>query len=639
MKYSIRRLASALLLGFFVSGVAMAETSSVQIAWRLLDYIAVDYTEAVSEGKVINAAEYAEMKEFANSAKARIEALPSQEGKAVLVERCIALQAAIESKAAPVEVARMARALAAALIERYPVPLAPTAPPDLGRGAELYSEYCASCHGVTGDGRGPAAAGLDPPPIAFTDKVRASERSVFALYQVIEQGIDGTSMPSFASLAVQDRWALALYAGTFAYPANLAADGEHIWQSDASLRASTNLQKLVGTTPAALASELGGEQADAVTAYWRHHPAAVVATSPGSLALARQRLAESLAAYAREDRKAAADLALSAYLDGFEPVEPVLATRDSKLMLQIEEAMAALRSDIAKGTAPAAVNARVTTLDKLFAQAEAALAANRSSASADFVGAFTILLREGLEALLIVVAMIAFLRKADRQEVLPYVHGGWIVALIAGCATWVLATRVLAIGGASRELMEGFGSLLAALVLLWVGIWMHGKSQAEAWQRYIREHVTRALGRGSAWFLFGLSFLVVYREVFETILFYAAIWEQGHDKAVVGGAVSAVVVLGVVAAAMMRFSRRLPIGKFFGYSSILIAVLAVVLMGKGVAALQEAGYLPVSLLPSVPRIDVLGISPTIQSIAAQLVIALLLVVGFVYTRRAASRGE
>jgi high-affinity iron transporter len=626
-------------VGLFVSGVALAEASSVQIAWRLLDYIAVDYTEAVSEGKVINTAEYAEMQEFASSAKSRIDALPPHEGKAVLVEQGVALQAAIESKAAPQQVASLARALAAALLERYPVQLAPTTSPDLARGARLYSEYCSSCHGPMGDGHGPAAIGLDPAPIAFTDKARASQRSVFALYQVIEQGIDGTSMPSFGSLASQDLWALAFYAGTFAYPQDLVESGARLWKSDAALRQRTDLEKLIGTTPASLATSVGGEQADAITAYWRHHPEAVVATTPGSLSLARQRLAESLEAYARGERKVASDLALSAYLDGFEPVEPVLTARDSKLMVQIEAAMAALRADISEGVPAAEVNARAAALDTLFARAEAALAADRSSASADFVGAFTILLREGLEALLIVVAIIAFLRKADRKEQLPYVHGGWIVALVAGLATWVLATRVLAIGGASRELMEGFGSILAALVLLWVGIWMHGKSQAEAWQRYIREHVSRALSRGSAWFLFGLSFLVVYREVFETILFYAAIWEQGHNQAVLGGAASAVVVLAAVAAAMMRFSRKLPIGKFFAYSSILMAVLAVVLMGKGVSALQEAGYLPVSLLANVPRVDLLGISPTTESIAAQAGIALLLVVGFFYSGRTASHAK
>src|SRR3546814_10636427 len=93
-------------------------------------------------------------------------------------------------------------------------------------------------------------------------------------------------------------------------------------------------------------------------------------------------------------------------------------------------------------------------------------------------------------------------------------------ALVTGVQTCALPiSYVIGISGASRELTEGFGSLIAAVVLLSVGIWMHGKAQADQWQRYIREKLSRALSRQSAWFLFGLAFIVVYREVFETILF------------------------------------------------------------------------------------------------------------------------
>src|SRR3546814_18663929 len=100
---------------------------------------------------------------------------------------------------------------------------------------------------------------------------------------------------------------------------------------------------------------------------------------------------------------------------------------------------------------------------------------------------------------------------------MPYVHGGWIGALVAGGATWLAATYLIDISGASRELTEGFAALFAAAVLVSVGIWMHGKSQADAWQRYIREKLSPALSRGSMWFLFLLAFVVVYREAFETV--------------------------------------------------------------------------------------------------------------------------
>ena len=233
--------------------------------------------------------------------------------------------------------------------------------------------------------------------------------------------------------------------------------------------------------------------------------------------------------------------------------------------------------------------------------------------------------------------MIAFLRKADRPEALRYVHGGWVSALAAGALTWVVATYAIGISGASRELTEGFGSLFAAVILLAVGIWMHGKAQANHWQRYIREKMSRALSGGSGWFLFGLAFVVVYREVFETILFYAALSTQGNNAMLMAGATSAVAVLGFIAWAMLRYSRTLPIAQFFRYSSWLMAGLTVVLAGKGVAALQEAGIIDIAPLVSVPRLSVLGLFPTWQSVLAQLLMVAAIVVGFAYNRQRVSR--
>jgi high-affinity iron transporter len=249
----------------------------------------------------------------------------------------------------------------------------------------------------------------------------------------------------------------------------------------------------------------------------------------------------------------------------------------------------------------------------------------------------TILLREGLEALLIVVAMIAFLKKADRVEALPYVHGGWIVALLAGGATWAAATWLIAISGASRELTEGFGSLIAALVLISVGVWMHGKSKGDAWSAYIKEKMSNALSKRSAWFLFLLAFVVVYREVFETILFYAALWSQGAHLAIVAGGGAAAVGLLAVAWLLLRYSARLPIGKFFSYSSLLIAVLAVVLTGKGVASLQETGLIDIRPAAGVPRLELLGLFPTWESVIAQIVVLAVLIVGFRLTGRSTEK--
>ena len=641
---ALRRLVrrtTALLAAFLclvgISGVAWADTANVQTAWRLLDYMAVDYGGAVSQGKVTSASEYAEMTEFAASVSARLSTLPSTPAREKLIEGAGRLQGVIAAKGAPEEVARLAHGLAADLLKAYPVPLAPAKAPDLARGAALFAQNCASCHGVTGDGHGPDAAKLKTPPIAFTDAERARQRSPFALYQVIDQGIDGTPMQSFSDLPSEDRWALAFYAGHFAFPDALVAEGERLWKSDARLRgAIPDLTTLAGLTPETLAKTFGPAKADAVIAFLRRHPDAVIQKAPGSLAVAREKLAQSLSAYRSGDRHAAQELALSAYLDGFEPLEPVLTARDATLMGHIESAMGEFRASIQQGQPVDDIATRVQVLNGLFDDADAALSPDAASSASTFLGAFTILLREGLEALLIVVAMIAFLRKAERPEVLPYVHGGWIGALAAGAATWAIATYVIGISGASRELTEGFGSLFAAVVLLSVGIWMHGKAQADQWQRYIREKMSRALSQQSAWFLFGLAFIVVYREVFETILFYAALWTQGNGGMMLGGAGSAVLLLGLIAWAMLRYSRDLPIGKFFAYSAWLMAILTIVLAGKGVSALQEAGIVDIAPLDGGARISMLGIFPTWQSMGAQLLTLVAVIAGFYFNRHRAA---
>ena len=371
-------------------------------------------------------------------------------------------------------------------------------------------------------------------------------------------------------------------------------------------------------------------------AYLRAHPEAVSQTGgTGSLGTARALLEQSLAAYRQGAVDRAEDLALAAYLEGFEPVEALLNARDSGLVAEVERAMGELRAAIGREAPEADVAARIARLDGLFDRAEQAIAPEAGSATSTFLGAFAILLREGLEALLIVIAMITFLVRAERRELLRFVHAGWIGALVAGVVTWWAASRLITISGADREIAEGFGALLAAFILLFVGVWMHGKSQAGAWQIYVRDKLDKALTRNSGWFLFTLSFVAVYREVFETIIFYAALGAQGEGLALVGGIAVAAVLLAVIAWAMLRYSRRLPIAKFFQYSAVLIAILAVVLAGKGVAALQEAGLIDVTPLAGFPRSELIGLYPTLETLAAQLVMALLLAVGFYRANRAA----
>ncbi|WP_231734325.1 cytochrome c/FTR1 family iron permease [Lysobacter gilvus] len=628
----------ALAVGLGTVQAAETPGANPRQTWQLLDYVAVDYAGAVQAGQVVAPAEYAEMREFAGTVRIQLAALPTTPAQPALLAQADRLIAAVEAKAEARDVATLAHQLADALLKSYPIAAAPTMPPDLARAAPLYAQQCAGCHGASGRGDGPVAASLNPPPINFTDAERAARRSPLALYQAISQGIQGTAMTGFTGLSDADRWALAFYVGGLAYPQEARAKGEALWRDNAALhRQLPTLESLTRTSEADLASSLGqAQQAQAIVAYLRSQPQAVTAHAPGPtggpFALARQRLADSVQAFAAGDATQAKALALSSYLDGVEPVEPTLAARDRARMRQIETAMSAYRAQLGRNTPATEVTRQADQITVLFDRAEKVLQDSHTDSTTAFLGSFTILLREGLEALLIVIGMIAFLRKAERREVLPYVHAGWVGALLAGVVTWAIATYLVGVSGANREVTEGLSALFAAVVLLIVGIWMHQKSLAGRWQQYLHAKMSAALTRRSAIFLFSLAFIAVYREVFETILFFIAMWSEHNGGAIVAGLVAGSAALAAIAYWMLRVSKRLPIGQFFSISSLLIAVLAVVLVGKGIAALQEAGWVGQALV-AVPRIDWLGVYPSWQSLLAQLAVAVIAAGGFYFNAR------
>jgi len=225
----------------------------------------------------------------------------------------------------------------------------------------------------------------------------------------------------------------------------------------------------------------------------------------------------------------------------------------------------------------------------------------------------------------VVAALGAFLVKTGHPGSMRYLHYGWVGALVLGFLTWLASVSLIRISGASREITEGVAALLATAVLFYVGFWLHDKTNAAQWKTFIENNVRKALGAGTLWGLAGLSFIAVYREIFETILFYQALWVQTDEAGksmALSGFGTGVAVLAILAWLIMRYSARLPLRQFFSVTGILMFVLALVFAGKGVAALQEAGYIPVSPV-NFPRIDLLGIYPNLQGLMLQLGLLLL----------------
>jgi high-affinity iron transporter len=216
---------------------------------------------------------------------------------------------------------------------------------------------------------------------------------------------------------------------------------------------------------------------------------------------------------------------------------------------------------------------------------------------------------------------------------LPYLHAGWGGALALGGITWWVSTYVFEIGGANRELTEGLTALLAAVVLVYVGFWLHGKTNAKRWREFVEKKIKGALTGRALWALTLVAFLAVYREVFETVLFYQALWMQtaeGEQASVWGGIGVGLGVLVVLGMLILRFSVRLPLKPFFAVNSAIMFILAVAFTGHGVAALQKTGWIPSDTLAALPSVELLGIYPTVETTVAQLLVGGL--VAFIYLR-------
>ena len=594
-------------------------------ALHLIDYIGADYPPTVENGKVIDETEYREQLEFLAVLKGLITDLPQRPERDELVQGVNALQTAIEQREDGTAVAREARQLGAKLAVAYEVSQAPAITPDPTRGAPLYAQHCSVCHGETGAGDGPASVGMTPPPANLRDARRLDRLSLYAIYNTLGLGVEGTDMPSFADqLDERQRWDLATYIAGLSADPN-AAKADKIY----------NLADLARQTPnEVLAAE--GPEATATFRAQRAQPPQVKRGPAQLLDYTSATLDKSLAAYRAGDREQAYDLSVAAYLEGFELVESSLDNVDANVRKNTEKALMAYRQSLQDGLPIEQVEQRLETAKALLKESAGLLGSDGLSWTLSYVSGLLILLREGLEAILVLAAILAFLRNTGQQSAVRSVNVGWGLALVAGLATWALAAYVIDVSGAQRELLEGCTALFASVMVLWLGVWMHDRRHAAAWQDYIKSSLVSGGGR------FGfaiLAFFSVYRELFEVILFYETLWLQagpaGHNAVLAGGATALVLLMGL-AWIILRGSAKLPLALFFSINAALLCALSVVFAGHGVKALQEAGIFgtrPVAFFD----FDWLGIHADAYSLSAQAVAILAIIVLYSRSKMAEKR--
>ncbi|MCB9709391.1 MAG: FTR1 family protein [Myxococcales bacterium] len=604
---------------FSMVSLCHAQEPVAQQILGIVSYIEGDYRLAVDErSNVLHEAEYQEQKLLLDQAKSL---LPSEADD--LAGQFRKLSVLIERKAPPNEVQAQCKDIKAALMQRFAINLAPPPPSEWQHAAQLYrNEGCIACHGVSGQADGPQSASLNPSPSNFRDSEIMQDISPLRAYHAITHGVQGTSMVGFSRLSEADRWALARYIVAWRHSARHAERGKTLVikepqalpTEESAVYQSDN--ELTETIARSLSRPT--DQRD-VIAYIRR---SVEFRQGGpDFSLFRAQLVAGQAAYdARAYAKAKAHF-IAAYLEGFEPYEAALSLRVPEQVRRVEKAMLELQQ-----------LARVPGNQSKLAQATARLKRmvagfehTPSSTGTAFWAALLIALREGVEAVLLIAVLLGMAHKRDEPGLVRWIHGGWLSATALGVLTWFVLGDLLS--GTTRELAEGIVALAAAVMLLGVTHWMLGQLTAKRWVGFLMRWWEQSSGSiSSRAAIFVLSFVSVYREAFEVVLFFKALAldAAGKTQWVWFGALCGLLALAVVALLLRTLSKRLPIRAFMLVSSAMLALLTVILIGKGVRSLQEAGVIGFTAV-SWPELPALGLYASFETLAAQGAMAALIV--------------
>jgi high-affinity iron transporter len=611
----------------FAATAAYAEDEARRLV-ALLDYLSSDYKNAVQDGKIVNPDEFTEMQEFSKRSLELLKQLKETDkaDKAAIEPTLKSLADQIEKRADPKAVAELANDAKQKLIATYSIVPYPRQLPSLASGRAIYLENCAQCHGEAGKGDGPSRATMNPknpPPANFTDAEFMAGLSPFKAFNAISFGVENTAMASFAALSEEQRWQVAFYVLSLRFAPESAQAGRVLLQTKNVPAELTTVATLATNSDEELLEKLKPyaqqeSQANNALAYLRGGLLETKPTDP--LVIARTLLREASELYAKGDREKAYQKAVEAYLDGFEMAEPTLIAKDAALGRGIEAQFTQFRNAIRQGVPAEEIQKRRLEITAHLDEARQMLAREDSfSGYYSFVNSALIILREGLEAALILAAILAMLRVIGATQAARYIHLGWILALVAGGLTWAATQTILTFSGQHRESMEGFISVFAAVVLFYVGYWLHTKAEAKKWQAFIQEKVQDILSRKRIFALVGISFFAVYREAFEVVLFYQALWLQNEHNhaAVIWGFGAGLAALVVATFAILKLGLRIPLKYFFGATGTLLYIMAFIFAGNGIKELQAAGWVPSTPVDFPLQVPFLGIYPTAETLAAQ----------------------
>lgn len=623
------------LLSFKVNAQSHQNEKTIQTVIHLLSYISLDYSEAVLDGYVIDQFEYDEQVEFSNQAYILIQsgAFLGDEEQSIL-EETKELITSIDKKLPEFIISNIADNIRNKIIILTGVQTAPAAWPDLKNGQHVYTFLCIDCHGSKGDGQGRLAHTLEPTPSSFLDQDFMSRFSAYQTFNSIKLGVPGTSMRPYTELSEEEIWDLAFYVKSIRFQ-NKVKDSLQTRAAFDEVYKTFSLKQIANLTDLELLDTFKLTTSDSEVALVAARTLVPNESNLiSSLETARKELHAAVRNYADGNNTLARTHALNAYLEGIEPVEKRLRSIDGKFVLKVERQMLKVRQAIEKDLGIDILKQEVNNALELIDDADEKLQGQVFSFWLTFILSASIMLREGLEAFLILSVVLALIRSTGARKALPWLHAGWISAVILGFIGWFLSGYILQISGQNREVMEGLVSLFAVVILMWAGFWLHSKSQAQQWAKFIKVKIGGYLQKDRMFGLAMFSFMVVFREAFEVILFLKAISIEANNQSAIGlGVLAATIFIGIFAYVFLKYSKMIPVRQLFRFSSWIIVVFAIILLGKGIHSLQESGWISVTSLPSFIYVDLLGIYPTAETLLPQLFLITLVALSYFISKK------
>jgi high-affinity iron transporter len=568
----------------------------------MLNIAAKEFEEGVVDGKIVVAPEYEESQVFLQQAIERFERISPEISDPLKAEeikkRFINMMALVKSKVDSQKIWEEVNAINSELLTTFNIEInkTPITPVSLTNGEKIFENNCSVCHGLKGNGDGPMASQFDPSPAVLSNPKLTGDANTTAYdnFEVINVGIANTAMIAWAGLLSENQiWDVTYYLRTFSN-ANLQLPPVNL-----------DLAAIESSEDIGLAEQVVNE--------------------------VREVLDRSLVTYKTGQVENAAELAFDAYL-AYEKIESNLITKDRDLGVNLESAFSRYRGEIKR-------NAPLEQVESLHKEINLnllkglELLKNEVGFTGMFFQSFSIIVREGFEAILIIAALIAFLVKSRNQARVKSIHIGVVVGILASFATAYIIHEVLHLSMASQEVLEGWIMLIAVAVLFSVSYWLVSKIDNKRWQEYINKQMRGALSKGNTFTLGAVAFISVYREGFETVLFYKALFLYAGDSTggIIPGFLAGCVVLALIFYLINTLGMRIPIKWFFGFTSVLLYYMAFTFMGKGIHELQMGEQISMTSADILPSLSWLGMYPTWETFIGQAVLFAAFVFALVYT--------